>query len=224
MNTHYLRDRTHLLVRVIGCVVSLSLFSSPACAQSLKELLESDAIRAVERPPQDTRPSAQKAPRKEDRLPKTNYESLWVSKNPTALLLQWIGAQIPGFTVGRPFGSTKGEYTGVRVQLTDKERVPIELSIQVPKPQYVTMAEHHALVSFNRYRPPLLDVVAEQTVPIQGLEAKYYRARDGACSVVFEIEKFCLVNLRTPKCSDSTVMMQVAKALNFQRLNQKLAS
>jgi hypothetical protein len=190
-----------------------------ACSQTLKDVLESDAMHTVQR-------QAQKpAPKQDERsAPRTHYDSLWTQAKPGPLLLQWIGAKIPGFKVGGVSSSNRDEYAFVHTILTDRARVAVQLIIQVPKPQYITMAEYRTLVSFNRFRPPLLDVIADQTLPFNDLQAQYYRARDGACSLLFEIEKHSIVNLRVEKCSDSPIMMEVAKALNFTRLNQKLAS
>jgi hypothetical protein len=86
------------------------------------------------------------------------------------------------------------------------------------------MAEYRTLQSFNRYRPPALDVVAEQALPLQGLEAKHYRIRDGSCSLLFETAKHGIVTLFTQRCSDSPEMINFTKALNFERLNSKLSS
>ncbi len=155
---------------------------------------------------------------------RTHYDSLWVAPKPGLLLLEWIGPKLPDFKLDQVSAAKRDEYAYVQAILKTKERVTVELTIQVPKPQYITMAEYGTLVSFNRFKPPLLDVVADQTVPIQDREAQYYRARDGSCSLLLRLEKQGILNLRTEKCMNAPVMMKAARSLNLTRLNQKLNS
>jgi hypothetical protein len=157
-------------------------------------------------------------------IPRTNYEALWISTRPGSELLQWLGATVSGFKISSRSTNQRKEYAQGFMVFTNREKVSVELTIQVPHPSYLTMAQYGTLADFNRFRPPALDVVADQTVPIQGIEAKYYRARNGSCSLLFPVEKYGIVNLYTNKCSDAPIMMSIAKALNFARVNQKLTS
>jgi hypothetical protein len=202
------------------CFVLCGFAAITAChAQTLDEVMESEAMRKIQQSKSHTI-----GEQKEAKAARTHYESLWIVSKPGTLLLEWIGSKLEGFKLDQVSPAKRDEYAHVLAIFKTKEDVRIELTIQVPKPQYLTMAEYGTLVSFNRFKPPLLDVVADQTVPIQDRQAKYYRARDGSCSLLIKIEKQGIVNLRTKKCADSPIMMKAAKSLNLTRLDQKLTS
>jgi hypothetical protein len=187
--------------------------------QTLDEVMQSEAMRQIQRKDGTARVQS-----KQPSAARTHYESLWVAEKPGLMLLEWIGSKLPDFKLDQVLAARRDEYAFVWAAFITKERLTVELTIQVPKPEYLTMAEYGTLVSFNRFKPPLLDVVADQTVPIQDREAKYYRARDGACSLLIKIEKQGIVNLRTKKCSDAPIMMKAARSLNLTRIDQKLNS
>ena len=199
----------------------LLISAAPLSAQSLKEVLESDTMARLHNS-QSARGG--KSANKDEKIPFSNYQSLWRDDKAPLLLLNWIGIRIPSFKVSLHTMRLLKEYAYVRVNLTNREQVETTISILVPSPTYMTMAEFKTLSAFNSFRPPALDVVAEQTIPIQGLEAKYYRARNGNCSLLFNINKLGIVNLRTERCADSNVMISIAKLLSFDRLNEKLDS
>jgi hypothetical protein len=208
----------------LGLVLSTITASIPssADAQTLKEILESDPYRKVAGAADSIdRARNQSAPKKQA---VTNYELLWHARKPGAMLLEWIGAKNTGAKIHQATVGIRQEYAHASASLGDREGARVELTIQVPKPEYVTMAEYKTLASFNRFRPPALEVVADQAVPFQGAEATYYRHQNGACSLFFTVAKQGIVNLHTKRCSDSSVMMKFAKTLNFERLNTKLNS
>ena len=205
---------------LVALLVGGALVAAPwsALADSLEDILTSRTLHDI------SKVTGKSARRPSKEPPKTNYEGIWVNPKAGQDLLQWLGARGSGLRVERlSFGQRK-EYTHGSLVLTNRERVSVELTVQVPHPSYMTMAEYGTLADFNRFRPPMLDVIADQTIPIQGLEAQYFRARDGSCSLLFRLEKYSIVNLYTRKCSDAPIMMSVAKELNFARLNQKLTS
>lgn len=189
-----------------------------ALADSLEDILTSRTLHDI------SKGTGKPVRRPSKELPKTNYDAIWVNPKAGQDLLQWLGAKVSGFRADRMTIGQRREYAHGFLVLTNRERVAVELTVQVPHPSYMTMAEYGTLADFNRFRPPMLDVVADQNIPIQGLEAQYFRARDGSCSLLFRLEKYAIVNLYTRKCSDAPVMMSVAKELNFARLNQKLTS
>jgi hypothetical protein len=154
----------------------------------------------------------------------TNFGSLWSATRNASNLLVWLQAKIPGYRYTESIVGLNHEHVGAQALLYNKDLVRVRLDVLVPRVEYTTMAQYNTLRSFNQFRPPTLDVIADQVVPIQGMEASYYRTRKGECSLLFKVERLGIVNLAVDKCSDSKVMMDVAKQLNFARLNQKLLS
>lgn len=199
----------------VGCLLALAPIRSEA--QTFDEILQSRELQKIER---------EHTYKKEvyDADPTSNFASIWESSSSPKLLLTWLGVAFTRYRLTESTAGIFAEYAGASILLRSKEGVPVRLDVQVPKPSYWTMAKLKTLASFNRFRPPTLDVIAEQVVPIQGLEANYYRTSKGECSLLFNIEKMGIVNLSTRKCADSRVMMDVAKSLDFARLNQKLTS
>jgi hypothetical protein len=222
---------THIRKNLLPWAVLLGLVISPMAQRSchgetLREVLASEPYRKVassselRTPPKNSKASGVS----QNLSPRTNYDLLWSSEKSGKYLLEWIGVRNARGRLAISSVSSHREFAQARVALTTAGGVRVELIIQVPRPEYSTMAEYRTLQSFNRYRPPALDVVAEQALPLQGLEAKHYRIRDGSCSLLFETAKHGIVTLFTQRCSDSPEMINFTKALNFERLNSKLSS
>ncbi len=154
----------------------------------------------------------------------TNFGSLWLSSRSPSNLLSWLQAKLPEYGYMDSSGGLHDEYAGAQAVLVSKQHVRVRIDILIPRAEYATMAQFNTLKSFNQFRPPTLDVIAEQIVPIQGIDANYYRTEKGQCSLLFKVERLGIVNLKTDRCADSKVMIDIAKKLNFARLNQKLLS
>ena len=191
-------------------------------AQSLEELKELPAYRKLTADAPKTK-SNPAQPGQVD-FTHTNFGSLWTSARSSALLLSWLQAKLPGYKYLETSVGLHQEYAGAQAFLYNKQLVRVQVDVLIPRAEYTTMAQFNTLKSFNQYRPPALDVIAEQVIPIQGMDANYYRTRKGECSLLFKVERLGIVNIAVDKCADSKVMMDIAKQLNFARLNQKLLS
>lgn len=110
------------------------------------------------------------------------------------------------------------------VRLTDSSGRQVNVQIRVPHPNYYLMVEHKSMPTFTQYEPPKLKTVAEEEMEFSGLRAMYYRSEHARCSIVIKVEKLGIVNLSVNRCENSNIMMQVANALDFKRLNSKLTS
>lgn len=215
-----LAKRTKSLNALIGGATCFMLaISSQANAQRLEDVLNSEAMYELNIQAGKTK----KTPKKAAHLI-SNYDSIWMKKQHPSVLLNWLGIHVPDFVADIGRANLQRELARAEATFTDRSGVKVQLSVLVPSPTYITMAEYKTLAEFNRFRPPALDVVAEQSLEIQGLQAKYYRSREGSCSLLFNTTKYSIVNLSTKKCADSNVMMRIAKSLNFERLKEKLES
>ena len=202
--------------------IALGVTCTYAQGQTLDELKELPAYRKLT----VDGPKSRKAP--EDGIagvnPNTNFASLWANPRNASSLLSWLQAKIPGYKYMETSVGLHHEHVGAQALLYNKQFVRVRVDVLVPRVEYSTMAQYNTLRSFNQFRPPTLDVIADQVVPVQGMEASYYRTGKGECSLLFKVERLGIVNLSVDKCADSKVMMDVAKQLNFARLNQKLLS
>jgi hypothetical protein len=205
-----------LLAAIVSSILG---FSTTTHAQGLGELLESEAMRKITRAGRNSDQASIG-----DADPDSNFASLWRKGNSPAVLAAWLGVRMAGFKITTQSSGLHPEYAGAHAILENPSGIKVFIDIQVPRDSYAPMAQLKTLNSFNRFRPPDLDVIAQQVLPIQGIEANYYRTRMGSCSLLFPIERYGIVNLRVEKCLDSKVMMEVAKTLTFSRLNQKLVS
>jgi len=193
-----------------------------ANCQSLEELKYSEAYRNLGFDGPTNKPVVKK-----DKLSNevfSNYDSLWDNKKGAIQLLQWSDARIPNYRLQMTIAHSRYDCAHASATLRSRERVDVALVIQVPKPTYKAMADHQTLESFNRFRPPTLDVVGSQKVEIHGIQADYFRHRDGGCSLLIPIARQGIIDLSVPSCTQSEVMFETAKLLNVSRLNAKLTS
>ena len=202
----------------------LFLFAQPRSAncQSLEELKQSEAYRKLG----FDGTTRQSVTRKDQHTTEvlTNYASLWDNRRGAKLLLQWSDARIPKYQLAVLLVESRHDCAHASATLKNREKIAVTLVIQVPKPMYKDMADQQTLESFNRFRPPTLDVVGSQKVELHGVQADYFRHRDGACSLLIPIARQGIINLSVSSCTQSEVMFEAAKLLNVSRLNTKLTS
>jgi hypothetical protein len=197
-------------------------WANTATAQSLTELKKSELWNEFNLSESQAPTKRPGGARKREII--SNYDSLWETKNGSQLLLEWIGGRIRHFSRERVHSSVKGECATSGATLKDREGTRVYLSIVVPMPTYRDMAKLKTLPSINRFRPPALDVVAQQKIKIRGIDADYFRINGGECSILIPIEQQGVINLAVEKCTDSHAMLEVANALDIERLNLKLTS
>jgi hypothetical protein len=156
--------------------------------------------------------------------PRAEFTKLWESSRGPNLLFSWIGANMPRYKlqVSQIDRSTEDVFASARIIGQAGQFVSME--ILVPHPNFYIMVDSRTLAQFKKYEPPVLQVVAEEEVEFNGIPAMYYRSDKGRCSLLFKIEKKALVNLSVDRCASSSMMMDVAKTLDFKRLNGKLNS
>jgi hypothetical protein len=220
---------TAMCIRSLPLPTLLCLFvccsypANKAAGQALEELKLSEAYRKLEfDQPLPPKGAQRKGSKPHEVL--TNYDSLWSSSRGSRLLLQWIEARVPNYRLEILAAGYRKDHAGVDAVFQSRQKVKVAMTIQVPMPQYKTMAQHQTLASFNRYRPPLLDIVGSQKIELHGVQADYFRHSDGSCSVLIPTEQLGIINLIVSSCTESATMFEVAKLLNVARLNQKLTS
>ena len=207
----------HHLVCLLTALITTLITIQATAAQGLKDVLGSDAMRKITSETKKT-PGAGL----ENVDPYSNYAMIWNKEITPKILNEWLGVRIIGYNASKEAASNLPQYAAASITLTDRNHISVQIDTLVPRDSYASMAQHRLISAFNQFRPPSLDVIAEQVISIQGLEANYYRTRNGACSILFDIERHGIVNLRVKRCSDSKAMMDIANALTFSRLNQKL--
>jgi|688.fasta_scaffold09597_14 hypothetical protein len=224
-------DTRHTILSTLAVVLALALPVEPAQAETLSDVVSSHAMEDVRRDTDrararnavNTGPNAKSA-HSAGMDPRANFTQLWDTSRGPELLLSWIGANIPGFKM-RIMDTTRSfQDIYAYARLTDSSRRQINLQIRVPHPNYELMVRHSTMPQFTQYEPPKLKTVAEEEVEFNGVPGMYYRSDRARCSIVFKIERMGIVNLWVDRCENSSVMMEVAKSLDFKRLNAKLSS
>lgn len=153
----------------------------------------------------------------------TPYESLFANERRPKELAVWLGVKLPGWKLNNHLFRITEEVAFASISMSNAQKVAITLSILVPKPQLQLLAEKRALLSLKKLAPPFIDVLASHPIDIQGINATYLREATGSCRLQIPIAKNGLLDLATPRCSDSNQMISVAKKLNVARLNGKLS-
>lgn len=213
-----------LPMRLLSLPLIILALASPAACQPFAELLASDTLQNLDNKVHNGSVSN---PRQQADNPSGilgNYESIWFTAYGARLLNIWIELKLPGYTVMLNENGVRADMAIVNALLINKDAVHTELTLQIPKPAYITMVQHNTLPSFSRFRAPALDVSGSQKITLQGIESDYLRISDGSCAVSIPVEKHGLIFIKARKCSESKVMFEVANLLNIKRLNQKLLS
>lgn len=224
-------DTRHAILATLTATLAIALPVRFAQAETLSDVVSSQAMEDVRRDTDrararnavNTGPNAKSA-HSAGMDPRANFTQLWDTSRGPELLLSWIGANIPGFKM-RTMDTTRSfQDIYAYARLTDSSRRQINLQIRVPHPNYELMVRHSTMPQFTQYEPPKLKTVAEEEVEFNGVPGMYYRSDRARCSIVFKIERMGVVNLWVDRCENSSVMMDVAKSLDFKRLNSKLTS
>lgn len=156
--------------------------------------------------------------------PNTNFGSLWVSGNAGQLLLNWAGAKLPFVQYRRAHGARTRDFVTGEVELTNFDRINARLTIMVPHPSIAPLVEGNVLEEFRRLKPPSLEVVGEKSIPLTIGKGMLYEHKRGAASLVIPIAQNGIINLFTLHYKDAQALIDIAKALDIDRLNRKLDS
>ena len=156
--------------------------------------------------------------------PNTNFGSLWVSKNTGQTLLNWAGAKLPFVQYKRAHGSRTKDFVTGEVELTNFNRVNTRLTIMVPHPSIAPLVEAKVLEEFRRLKPPALEVVGEKSIPLSVGQGMLYEHKKGSASLVIPIAQNGQINLFTIHYKNAQALIDIAKALDIDRLNRKLDS
>ena len=156
--------------------------------------------------------------------PSSNFSLLFETGRGPALLLNWAGANLPGYRLIKTDSERSRERAYATTTFSDPARRLVTLDILVPHPTYYTMAEYKTLADFNRYEPPTLKVVASEEISLNDRKVTFYRSEGGRCSLLFRLPKHSMLNLETRNCEDSNLMMEIGKNLDIARLLKKLES
>lgn len=212
-------------------LVTIAVLAQPAHSETLSDVISSQAMEDVRRDTDRAHtlnskgrgPNAQ-SPQAAGMDPRANFTQLWETARGPELLLSWIGANLPGFKL-RVMDTTRSfQDIYAYARLTDSSRRQVNLQIRIPHPNFHLMVQHKTMPQFSQYEPPKLKAVAEEEIELEGVTAMYYRSERARCSMVFKVERLGVVNLWIDRCENSRVMMEVAQALDFKRLNAKLTS
>jgi len=211
----------------LGALISLNL-STLASAETLENLLESKTMQEFK---------LSKMERKNDKKknafetvwlrgidPKSNFAAVWASSNAPSVMLNWLGAKLPYFTYRRQNAMRSSNLVRAGVELSNFDKVVCKLMIMVPHPSITPLVESNVLEEFRKLRPPALEVVGEKPVPLSGAQGMLYEHKLGGASLVVSIAQHGVITLSTNEYKNSQVLIDVAKALDIERLNRKLDS
>lgn len=202
---------------LVACAI---LHSSPASADSLKDVLKSETMKRLEI-------SGNGSSQREaitDGDPTSNFSSIWKTRSAPEILLSWLDISASGYKSSNPIAAIENDHASAQVSLVASHGEKAHLIVQIPKPVFSTMAEFNQLGSFRRFRPPQLQIKSSESIEINGTRADIYQSQDGDCSVVIGLERFGILNISRRDCKDPSALVKIAKALNIKRLNEKLSS
>lgn len=209
----------------VGLLVLLILPPRLTSADTLKEVQQSAAMRAVLKSTRKDKAAKDGETHFLTGMDKgSNFASIWQSNKSPALLLGWISANIPKYSTGVSYSRRSEEFVEARVAISNTTKSSVVLTIMVPHPTYRPMVEHRTMAEFNRYEPPALPVAYEETLPLGEVEGKLYQTTRNECSILVKTAQMSIVNLSVRDCRDKHLLVSVAKALDFPRLNKKLNS
>lgn len=220
------------LVPVLAALLALAAWPLCLRAETLDDVLHSKVLDQVVK--QTDRLEKKRSikrgdmsainPLTNDMDPRAEYTKLWQTSRGPNLLFSWIGANLPKYRLVVLSTDRSPEDILARARIFDRSKQYVSMEIRVPHPNFYLMVESKTLSQFKQYEPPTLQVIAQEELEINGIPAMYYRTDKARCSLLLKLERFTIVNLSVERCQNSGILMDVAKSLDFQRLNTKLNS
>jgi hypothetical protein len=215
-------DLRLFVAAVLGLV---SIYARLTAAETLRDVKGSPEMRKVVK---DTR-KARMVNNREDywltgMQEGSHFASVWLTKRSPELLLSWLSVNIPKHTTGKPVARREKEFALAKTTISNTSHARVDITILVPHPTYRTMVEYKSLTEFTRYEPPALPVVYHEELPLSGAAATLYQTSRNKCSILIKTAQLGLVNLEVRDCRNKALLISVAKALDFTRLNRKLNS
>jgi hypothetical protein len=211
---------------VLVCVL---VWCSQSSAESLREILSSDEMRRLH---EQTEIMYQKQGRGSTGGqnfmigidPNSEFARIWRDNRGPELLLNWLGINLPNYTVKVTGSHRARELVQAGATLSTRSRERVNLEVLIPHPTFHTMVHFKTLRDFNVYEPPTLEIVAEEELSFKQVKGMYYRTPRGQCSILIKVERLGIVNLSVQQCEYSNIMTDIINTLDFERLNKKLTS
>jgi hypothetical protein len=154
----------------------------------------------------------------------SNFASIWMTGKSPELLLSWLSVNIPKYSTGTSLARRAKEFAIAQTTISNTSHARVALTVLVPHPTYRTMVEYKTLTEFTKYEPPALAAAYQEEIPLNGTTGMLYQTAKNQCSVLVKVAQLGLVNLEVRNCRDKGLLVAVAKALDFPRLNRKLNS
>ena len=229
---HRIRPRPRRILSQLAALLALAAGPLCARAETLDDVLHSKVLDQVVKQTDrlEKKRSVKRGdisainPLTNDMDPRAEYTKLWQTSRGPNLLFSWIGANLPKYRLVVLSTDRSPEDILARARIFDRSKQYVSMEIRVPHPNFYLMVESKTLSQFKQYEPPTLQVIAQEELEINGIPAMYYRTDKARCSLLLKLERFTIVNLSVERCQNSGILMDVAKSLDFQRLNTKLNS
>lgn len=146
-------------------------------------------------------------------------------------MLAWIWKNDPAFRPGEKkwnlfsagvYAKQKFE-TGTKAVFKENNTLKTYLlTIMAPVPKFHMNFEANLIPEISVLRPPELKVESIEPVDINGIPAKLFYKKNGACSLFLTITKNVVVNIDGESCSDVRQLIDFGRVLDIKRLQEKL--
>jgi len=157
--------------------------------------------------------------------PNTEYGQLFVDQMRAQELVKWCApVKLEGWRFGADLRIGAAEWVGAQRIFYPRRGIPIELTIAVPHPRFLSQLEFNLVNEFARIRPPFLKVKSETPFLFGDTKAVAYQHLDGNCSLVLEGAKQSVIRLVMQRCPSTDALVELGKLLNMDRFNAKLNS
>ena len=221
------------LRKIITCLTGLALalplllsatHSSLVEAQELKELIRRNRSMEDRDPLLLERFDWPKYEWQQDQL---NLSQIFSGRKGARLPLIWLGEAGEGYVTGTVSPQASAQHVRAdRVIARTMVRGGEEfiLTVLVPHPKSVDMAELRVIQDFKRALPRADEVAVLRPLTFKGLEGMLYNRSGGAnCSISLKLPRSAVLNLYGA-CRTEPLMWEILERVNLQRLLDKISS
>lgn len=195
-------------------------------AETLHDVIVSEAYRQVEQDTFVAKSRRQGKGTNEAWLrgiqPGTNFAMLFEKNQGARLLTRWLDAPHTPFKVVEDLALRRQDVAFAQMELRGKLGEQLTLSVYAPHPSYYPMVQLKVVREYSEMEPPLLPVVHQEEVDVNGYKGHMYYTKSSGCSLLLKLERYSIVRIKTNDCRNAALLPQLARELDIKRFNSKI--
>lgn len=199
--------------------LSCTFSASVAVCDALRDLVESPEMKKFDQHNNDKDLYSERWLK-----PGTEFAALFLKADGGLNLNTWIAPVSGSYVAGQQSSVNYQEYVESERVYSSALAADMNVKILVPHPKFAGMLQFGLIKAFAELEPPKLQFESRENIEVASQKGTIYIHKDGGCSLLIKTVKSSVINISQKVCSNTNDITELAKLLDYKRLERKLFS